>query len=476
MNTATTAHRVRAALAAAALLALAGCASRRYHRPDAPTPAAYKEAAAWETAAPGDALPRGNWWELFGDARLNGLEERVQVSNQDLKRAEAQYQQARALAAGSRANYYPVISAQASASRQNYAPGLPGRGVYDIFSLPVTASWEPDLWGQVRYAVRGAQAQAQASAAQLANAGLSLQAELAVNYFTLESFDMELEILNTAAASYEESLRLTRVRFQDGIANETDVAQAQAQLAATRAQATDLALARAQLEHAIAVLAGEPASTFSLSTGAILGVPPAIPAGLPARLLERRPDIASAERLVAAANAEIGLAHAAYFPAVTLSALGGFESGSFADWLSWPNRVWALGASAAGTIFDFGRRRAKVRQAGAAYDAAVAAYRQTVLAAFQETEDNLAALAYLEREAAQQDAAVKAAEDSLRLEQLRYKAGTVNYLDLVVTQNIALTSRRAAAQLLGRRMTAATALIRALGGGWDATQLPPGTK
>lgn len=468
---------------AAFLIFLPGCfLAPHYSRPPVETPPAYKEATpgvTWKTATPRDAFPRGAWWEIFGDPRLNELEQKLAVSNQNVKQATAAYLQARALVKETQAAYFPTIGAAPSITRERLPPistsGAPNSGTastVNLFDLPVTAAWEPDLFGAVTFAVRTAKAEAQASAAQLQGVLLSMQGELASDYFALEELDMQITVLTTAADSYEKFLQLTRARYSGGVASLADVAQAQTQLDQTRAQATDLGIARAQDEHAIAVLIGQAPSTFSMPLGRIPSAPPPIPTGLPSELLERRPDIASAERLIVAANGQIGLARAAYFPTISLTATGGYESNTWSGWFAWPQRFWAIGASAADTIFDFGRRSAVSQQAHAIYDAQVAAYRQTVLAAFEEVEDNLAALRLLEREAGEQDSAVKAAEQSLNLEVLQYKAGTASYLNVITTQNIALTNEITATQIMGRRMAAAVTLILALGGGWDISQLP----
>ena len=465
-------------LAAAAAGLLSGCLGPAYRRPAVDAPAAFKEAASvssstWRAAAPNDAAPKGPWWSLFGDPRLDDLERRVVSSNFTLKQAEGQYRAALELVSANRSDYFPLVTANPSATRQRAFNGGSGaRPVTNVFDLPLTASWQPDFWGAVGKSVDVAKASAQSSAALLENAALSLQTQLAADYFALEELDMEEGLLLSAIDSYAKALELTRVRYGAGIASQADVALAQTQLDSTRAQATDVALARTRFEHAIAVLVGRPPAGFSLSTAPISGLPPAIPAFLPAELLERRPDVASAERQAAAANAAIGLARAAFFPSITLSATGGYESATFAQWLDWPSRVWSLGASAAGTVLDFGRHRAQYRQAQDSYDAAVANYRQTALGAFQQVEDELASLSYLAEEAVHQDSAVRSAEESLKLEIERYKGGIVSYLDVIQTQNIALTNERNAAQVLGRRMGAAVALIDAVGGGWDRSALP----
>jgi NodT family efflux transporter outer membrane factor (OMF) lipoprotein len=470
-----------AAVCAIAAFLLSGCLGPAYHRPDADAPAAFKEMSGassdtWRPAAPGDAAPRGAWWSLFGDPRLDDLEARAAASNQSLKAAQAQFREAVEIVSADRSEFFPTVTADPSATRQRSFSGSSGaHPITNTFNLPVAASWEPDVWGAVGKTVDIAKADAQSSAALLESALLSLQAQLAVDYFSLEELDMEESLLTSAMDAYSKALELTKVRYGAGIASEADVAQAQTQLDNTKAQAVDVALSRAKFEHAIAVLVGQPPAAFSLSTAAIVGTPPAVPTFLPSQLLERRPDVASAERQAAAANAGIGLARTAFFPTFSLSAAGGYESGTFAQWLDWPERVWSLGVSAAGTIVDFGRHRAQYRQAKDAYDASVANYRQTALSAFQEVEDDLSALSLLAVEGVHQDSAVKSAEDSLRLETERYKGGIVSYLDVITTQNIALTSERAAAQVLGRRMEAAVDLIKAVGGGWDQSRLPFGT-
>jgi NodT family efflux transporter outer membrane factor (OMF) lipoprotein len=464
-------------------LGFSACAvGPKYRRPDVQTPPAYKEQQVpagsdqWKTANPSDGTLRGNWWELFGDPRLNRLEEQVAVSNQNVKQAEAQFRQARALVAFNRAGYKPTVTSQPALTSSYTSHNLGARGFgggqFTQYNLPFGVSWEPNFWGRVSLAVESAVAAAQTSAADLENMRLSMQADLAADYFQLEGLDMEEQLLRDTIAAYEKAVQLTIVRHNSGVASRTDVVQAQTQLDSTRAQLTDLGVSRAQFEHAIAVLAGQPPSTFSLPVGRINGVPPPIPAGVPSQLLERRPDIAAAERLVAEANSQLGLAQVAYYPSVTLGLNPGFQSSSIANWLTWPSRFWSLGPSVAQTLLDFGRRHAQTRQSAASYDATVASYRQTVLSAFQEVEDNLAALGLLDREAVQQDAAVKGARDALQLETDRYKAGTVSYLDVITSQTIALTNERAAVEILQRRMTSAVQLIRALGGGWDATNLP----
>ncbi len=468
------------------LLFLAGCSvGPKYTRPAAPAPPTYKELAGtdlWKVAAPNDGPIKGNWWELFGDPQLNKLEEKVNVSNQSVKQAEAQFRAARALVAFNRAGYFPTIGVGPGVTVSSGHGGTTSSGtvisgggtssVSTFYSIPFTASWEPDLWGRVRMQVENATASAQASAADLANVRLSMQVQLAVDYYTMLGLDMETHLLNDTISAYEKALQLTINRYNGGVASQADVAQARTQLETTRAELTDLGVSRAQNEHAIAVLTGHPPADLTLAQGKIDGPPPEIPVALPSQLLERRPDIASGERLVAAQNAEIGLARAAYFPTLSLSASAGLESSALTSLFTWPARFWSVGPGISDTLFDFGRRRATLRQQEALYDSDVASYRQTVLSAFQEVEDNLAALRILAQEAEQQDVAVKAAEQSLRLELDRYKSGVDSYLNVITTQTIALGDERTAVQLLARRLVSAVQLVSALGGGWDSSTLP----
>jgi NodT family efflux transporter outer membrane factor (OMF) lipoprotein len=448
------------------------------------TPPGYKEIAGgndqWKVSSPSDGALKGKWWELFKDPQLNKLEESVSVSNQNVKQAEAQFREARALVALNRAGYFPTIGttpALTTSSRGSAAAGgnsgITTRATTsNSFSLPFSASWEPDLWGRVRLSVENATASAQAGAADLENVRLSMQTQLAVDYFNMIGLDMETKLLTDTMDAYTKNLELTINRYNGGVASKADVAQARTQLETTRASLTDLGVSRAQFEHAIAVLTGQPPANLTLAAGKIDAPPPPIPAGVPSQLLERRPDIAASERQMAAANAEIGLARAAYYPTLTLSASAGLQAGNIVDFFSWPARFWSVGPSLSETLFDFGRRRAQLQQTEAAYDATVAGYRQTTLSAFQEVEDNLSALRILAQEADQLDVAVKAAEESLRLELDRYKAGTDSYLNVITTQTIALGDERTAVQLLERRMVAAVQLISALGGGWNASTLP----
>jgi NodT family efflux transporter outer membrane factor (OMF) lipoprotein len=481
MKTTTPSFRIAplAAAGAAAGLFLSGCMGPAYHRPAVEATDAYKEMPSvssdtWHPAAPADVAPRGPWWTLFGDPRLDELERRAAASNQSLKQAQAQYLQAAEVVTQNRSAYFPTVSVDASATRGRAYSTTGPYPVSNTFIAPLTASWEPDVWGAVSKSVDISKENAQSSSALLANALLSIQATLATDYFSAEELDMETALLDSAMEAYQKALDLTLARYGAGIASQADVAQARAQLDATRATAADVSLSRAKFEHAIAVLIGLPPSAFSLSTAAITGVPPAIPVFVPSRLLERRPDVASAERQAASANSTIGLARTAFFPAISIAATGGYEAGKYSNWIDVPARIWSLGASAAGTILDFGAHEAEYGEAKDNYNAVVANYRQTALLAFQEVEDDLASLSYLAAEGVYQDSAVKAAELSLKLEVDLYKAGTVSFLDVITTQNIALTDERTAAQVLGRRMEAAVDLIKAVGGGWEQSLLPFG--
>jgi NodT family efflux transporter outer membrane factor (OMF) lipoprotein len=463
-------------------MTLAGCAvGPHYARPTTPVPPAYKEIPeGMKAAQPADQLARGKWWEIYQDPQLNSLEEKVRVSNQTLKAAVAQFEQARALVRFNRADFYPTVTAGAAGSRNHLSSN---RAVssslsptnYSDIQLPVAGvSYEPDLFGRVRHTVEAARTSAQASAGDVENVSLSVHAELAADYFQLRSLDAEEELLNSSVATFQKALDLTQNRYTGGVASAVDVAQAQTQLETTRGQAIDVQVARAQFEHAIAVLIGEPAPSLNIPNSPLAQMPPAIPVGLPSDLLERRPDIAAAERRVASANEQMGIARAAYFPSISLSGNGGFESTSLTNLLSGPSGFFSAGASALVTAFDVGRRRAVSEQARAVYDRSAANYRQTVLIAFQEVEDNLAALRILAQEADTEQAAVAAAEHSVQLSTNRYKGGVANYLEVTTAQAIALSDERVAVQIRGRRMTSSVLLIQALGGGWTTSELPGG--
>jgi NodT family efflux transporter outer membrane factor (OMF) lipoprotein len=465
-----------------------GCAAvgPNYHKPAVETPGAFKEAppAGWKRAQPSDAALRGKWWEMFGDPQLNALEEQVSVSNQTLAQAEAQFRGARAAVAAARAGLFPTVTAGAQATRSH---GGSSRGSAStsgstsssggdttIYQVPIDFTWEIDLWGRVRRQIEANVAAAQASAADVENVRLSLQAELAVDWFQLHGLDEQKQLLDSTVADYEKALQITVNRHNQGVASGADVAESQTQLETARAAAIDLGVARAEFEHAIAILTGKAPADVTIAGGPVRSTPPAVPVALPSELLERRPDIAAAERRVAAANADIGVATAAYFPSLSLNASGGFASTTLGSLFSLPSRFWSLGPQLLATVFDGGRRRAGVAVAEANYDATVAAYRESVLDAFQAVEDNLAALRILGDESVQQAAATAAAERSLALTRNRYNAGIATYLEVITAQNAAYVNQRNAVDLRVRQMIASVNLIRALGGGWTAGELPAG--
>jgi NodT family efflux transporter outer membrane factor (OMF) lipoprotein len=448
----------------------------KYQRATAPVPPAYKEAApdnlkemgGWKVAQPSDAAVRGKWWELYNDPELNGLEEQISISNQNVLAAEAQFRAARDAVRIARSGLFPTVTAAPSIVNSRTA----STGTQTIYDVPMNLSYQTDIWGSIRHSVGASAAAAQVSAAQLQNARLSYQAELARDYFQLHGTDGEQDLLERTVKSYGEYLKLTTDRFNAGVASGGEVAQAQTQLDTARAQLIDLGVARAQFEHAIAILVGKPPAALSIRSTTIKSPPPPIPVGVPSALLERRPDIAAAERQMAAANEQIGIAKVAYYPVLSLSASGGFQSSAFLKWFTWPSRFWSVGPQLAQTLFDAGKRRAQVDLARAAYDATVANYRQTVLTGFQQVEDNLAALRVLADEARAEDEAVQAAERSLAISTAQYKAGTTSYLQVITSQTIALQDERTAVDILTRRMVASVLLIEALGGGWDASTLP----
>ena len=477
----------RPALVAGAVLCgtISGCSvGPDYRRPTTvAAPASYNEpappgAVAWKPARPGDATVRGAWWEVFGDAPLNALEKKIAVSNETLKAATAQYLVAREQIGVARAGYFPTVGVSPAVSRTHQSRNQPNivAGVsklnYTTLSLQGQALWEPDLWGQVRRTVEQARANAEASAADLAGVALSVHAELASAYFEVRGLDAQRRLLENTLESDQAYLELTQRRFKGGVATEVDVAQAETQYLSVKAQLIDVGVTRAELEHAIASLIGVPASRFSLPPSPLVGTPPAIPAGLPSELLERRPDVASAERRAAAANAQIGIAGSAYYPSLTLGASGGVESTALGTLFEVPSILWSVGASALETVFDGGHRHALTEQARAAYDVQVASYRQSVLEAFREVEDSLAALSILSDEADAQAAAVDAARRSLSLSVTRYKGGVATYLEVLTAQTIQLTNERAQADVATRRFASSVQLVKALGGGWDTSQLP----
>jgi len=472
-------RRLAIGLFALCALFLAGCTvGPKYRQPAVPTPPAYKETGTWRQAQPNDQRLGGNWWEIFNDPLLNSLEAQINVNNQNLKAAEAQFRQARAVFKYDRADKFPTITAGASAIRTRVSANRPpqtsifnGRTNTD-FVLPFDLSYQIDAWGRVRRQVESAQEQAQASAADVATVGLSMHADLALDYFQARSLDAQEQLLLRTVNDYEKALELTQNRFHGGVATILDVEQAQTQLETTRAQAIDVGVLRAQYEHAAAVLIGKPPAEFTLPPMPLAAVPPAIPVGLPSELLQRRPDIAASERRVASANAQIGVAKAAYYPSISLGASGGFESGVITTLLSGPSVLWSVGPTALMTLFDGGRRRAVNDQAQAVYDQMVADYRQTTLAAFQQVEDNVAALRILEQEAQVQANATAAAQRALNTSENRYRGGVTTYLEVITSQNAALANEVTSVNILGRRMANTVLLIQALGGGWDASQLP----
>jgi NodT family efflux transporter outer membrane factor (OMF) lipoprotein len=469
------------------VITLVGCTvGPKYVKASVPTPTAYREqppasspgAEHWQPANPADQVSRGNWWEIFGDPELNGLEEQIATSNQTLKVAEARFREARATIRFTRASQFPTISTSPSAAftkNSDYSPSFPSKvqqASTGDFALPFDLSYELDLWGRVRRTVAAAREEAQATAADYETAKLSLEAELAMDYFELRSADAQKDLLDDTVKAYTDNVQLTTHRFKGGVAPRADVAQAQTQLDTTRVQDTDVTVQRAQFEHAIAILIGKPPAEFSLAAAPLKTEPPSIPTGLPSELLQRRPDIAAGERRMAEANQQIGIARAAYFPTVRLDGTAGFEGTQGSNWFTWPAGFWALGPTLAETLFDAGRRRSTSESARANYDAAVATYRQTSLTAFQEVEDNLAALRILENEAQQQDQAVASSNDSLHLFTNRYKGGVDTYLQVVTAETIELANERNAIDILRRRMDASVLLVKALGGGWTVSNLP----
>ncbi len=458
-------------------LLLGGCAiGPDYQRPQLQTPAQFKQIEGWTQAKPGDVLERGSWWQLYGDAELNALVERLNISNQSLAASEAQYRQARALVRGARAAFYPSLSSSAGATRSSQGSGSNNNtgsttaSTGDIsrsYELGLNATWELDIWGKLRRSLESSRAGFEASAADLAALKLSLQAELVQDYLQLRVLDDQQRLLDATVAAYARSLKLTENQYNAGIVPKSDVSQALTQLKSSQAQAIDLQWQRAQLEHAIAVLVGVPPSELSIAVREKLPALPEIPVALPSQLLERRPDVAAAERRVIAANAEIGVAEAAWYPDLTISASGGYRGSSFADWIDLPNRFWSLGPQLALTLFDGGARSAELERSEAAYDQTVAQYRQSVLDSFREVEDTLVQLRVLQEEAVIQQEALDAARESLRLIENQYRAGTVDFNSVVNVQATALNNERTNLSLLGSRLTASVQLIAALGGGWQ---------
>jgi len=464
----------------AALLALAGCTvGPDYGRPPAPAAASFKELDGWKPATPGMPQSGEPWWAIYDDPLLSSLEQQVVVANQTLKADEAAFRQASALVDEARAGYYPTAAASAAASRSaapsqggTFARGGGGTSYQNAFSTGPAAAWVPDIWGRIHRTVESSAANAQASAADLAAARLSAQATLAIDYFDLRITDEQKRVLEDQVEADKRTLQITQNQYQAGVAAQTDVATAETQLETVQAQLIGLGVQRATFEHAIAILIGKPPADFSVTRIAYKTAVPVMPPGVPSALLERRPDIAAAERAMASANAQIGVAEAAYFPDFTLSASATFASGMIGNVLSLANAGWTVGAAASETLFDGGLRSAQVAAARAAYDQSVATYRGTVLTAFQQVEDDLASLRILEQEAAAEDIAVKSSQSAVQLTLNQYQAGTVAYTAVVVAQTTALADEQTALNILEARLVASANLIEALGGGWDATQLP----
>jgi len=482
-------------VAIALMLITSGCVvGPKYHPPAPPAPAAvYKESPTqfpdsegWTVAQPADAKLRGKWWEIFNDPELNALEEQLDINNQNIKQYFENFMAARAVVREARAQYFPTLSvapsvthSRASANVGSNSSSSSGTGTTPtpqlqstLYTLPLEASWEPDLWGKVRNTVRQAQYAAQVSAADLENERLTEQASLAEYFFEIRGQDELQKIYDDTVAADQKAYDLTRALYEAGIDDQISVVEAETTLQSAQAGATNVGIARAQYEHAIAVLIGKAASNFSIPVRPMNAAPPPIPVGVPSELLERRPDVAAAERTMAEANAQIGIAYAAYYPNLTLTGEFGFESSAISQWLSWPSRFWSIGASIPETIFDAGLRRATVQQYVATYNADLASYRQTVLSAFQQVEDSLAEVRILSKEIQQEQQAVESAQTYLKLEQARYDTGVDPYVDVLIAQTTVLADQQTLNNLQVQQMTSAVALVEALGGGWDRSQLP----
>jgi NodT family efflux transporter outer membrane factor (OMF) lipoprotein len=478
------------ALAVAALLIFSGCVvGPKYHAPapQAPapeykeSPTQFKDNGPWTVAQPADAKLRGKWWEMFNDPELNALEDQLNINNQNIKEYFENLMEARAVVREARTQFFPTLSAGPSVSHSRSAANSAGSSATTptpthlqstLYTLPAEAAWVPDLWGKVRNTVRAAQYSAQVSAADLENETLTEQASLAEYFFEIRGQDELQALFNETVEADQKELDLTRSLYETGITNEISVVEAQTALQSAQAGATNVGVARAQYEHAIAMLVGKAATSFSIPVKPMTTAPPPIPVGVPSELLQRRPDVAAAERTMAAANAQIGIAYAAYYPSLSLTGEAGFESAAIGSLLSWPNRFWSVGASLSETIFDAGLRRATVQQYVAAYNADLAGYRQTVLTAFQQVEDGLAEVRILSREVEQEKEAVKSAQHYLTLEESRYETGIDPYVDVLVAQTTVLSDLQTLNGLQVEEMADAVALIEALGGGWDNSQLP----
>jgi NodT family efflux transporter outer membrane factor (OMF) lipoprotein len=476
------------------LVMLSGCAvGPKYHAPAPQPPAAvykesptqFKENEGWTVAQPSDSKLRGKWWEIFNDPELNALEEQLDINNQNIKQFFENFMEARAVVREARSQYFPTLAVAPSFSRSRTSGNLSTTPVNTtggtapkpqlqstVYSLPLEASWEPDLWGKVRNTVRQSQYAAQVSAADLENERLTEQASLAEFFFEVRGQDELQKIFDDTVDADQKALDLTRALYETGIDDQISVVEAETTLQSAQAGATNVGIARAQYEHAIAMLVGKAAANFSIPVRPMTVAPPPIPIGVPSELLERRPDIAAAERTMAEANSLIGIAYAAYYPTLTLSAEGGFESSAFTKWLAWPSRFWSVGTALSETIFDAGLRRATVQQYVATYNADLAGYRQTVLTAFQQVEDSLAEVRILSKEIQQEQQAVNSAQTFLKLEQGRYDTGIDPYIDVLIAQTTVLSDQQTLNTLQVEQMTAAVALVEALGGGWDRSQLP----
>lgn len=474
------------AAGALALLTASCVVGPKYVRPSSPAspsfkepvPDSYKEMTGWKTGEPRDSVARGKWWEIFGDPELSALEEQIDVNNQNLAQDEANFRGARAAVKVARSALFPQLttgpvvtgtqsSANSSAASTGFKPSA-----YALAEIPFDASWDADIWGRIRRTIESNIETAQASAGDLETMRLSLQSELALDWFQLHGLDAQKKLLDDTVAAYQKALDLTVNRYNQGVASQIDVVQARTQLEQTRAQSTDTMVQRTAYEHAIAIIVGKPPSALTIPFKVMNTPPPPVPVGLPSQLLERRPDIAANERRVAAANAQIGVAQAAFYPDITLSAAAGLEGTSIVNLFTWPSRFWSLGPTVSYTLLDFGKRQGTLEQAQASYDAAVAVYRQSVLTAFQNVEDNLSALRVLEQEAQQQSAAVTAAERSLELAINQYQGGITAYLQVITAQAIALSNEQTQVQLLTRRMVACVSLIQAIGGDFNVSGLP----
>ncbi len=477
----------RQGLVAALAALLTGCTvGPKYTKPTLPAapayreqpPAQFTESPGWKMAQPADATLRGDWWEMFGDPQLSALEVQVPLANQTLRAADANLRQARAAVQIQRSYLRPTISTVPAISSNHISANSPTGSLsskgftFGNFDLPIDLNYEVDLWGRLRRGITSAKEEYQASAADRENVKLSLQSELATDYFQLHSIDAQVQILTNNVEAFQKALTLTVNRYNGGIASKEEVTQAQTQLDQTQAQLIDQAEARALFEHAIAVLIGKNPEEFKIPATPLKLLPPVIPTGVPSQLLERRPDIAVAERRLASANEQIGIARAAFYPQLLITASGGLQSGSIVNWFTWPSRFWAVGPQLGQTLYDAGRRRAQLASVTAGYDINVADYRQSALTAFREVEDNLASLRVLEQESAKQHEATVAAETSVQLATNRYKGGLVTYLEVITNQELALANERAEVDLIRRRMTASVLLIKALGGGWDTSKLP----